>query len=355
MRVALCLVLLHLSALAHAETSVFVSLAGEKKIVVYQANATTGRLTRSSEIKVEGEPAALTTDPARRFLFASFRPEGKLAAFHIGPRGRLTALNVVDAGPDPAHLATDRTGRYLLAAYYVASKVTVHRIGDDGSLSDKPLQTVTTAEKAHAILPDRSNRFVFVPHTGTNAIFQFQFDAKTGRLAPSDPPRLDTPKNSGPRHIALHPTLEIAYIDNEQGSSVTAYTIDGQTGTLKAFQTASTLPDDFTRTNSTAELKVHPSGRFVYCSNRGHDSIACFALGPKDGRMTSLGHEPTEETPRSFDLDAAGLMLYAAGESSGKLACYRVDRQKGLLERFETLEVGKRPWWVLAVDLPPGD
>jgi 6-phosphogluconolactonase len=343
------------SSLARAgETCVYVSIAGEKKIAVYRADATRGRLTHASEVTLDGEPGALTTDPARRFLFASFRPEGKLASFRIEPRsGKLTPVSVVAAGADPAHLATDRAGRFLLAAYYVDGKVTVHAVGKDGSLADKPLQTVPTADKAHAVLPDPSNRFVFVPHTGPNAIFQFAFDPKTGRLRPNETERrLQRPANTGPRHIAFHPSRDVAYADDEQANSVTAYTLDTGAGTLKPLQTLSTLPKDFKGTNATAELKVHPSGLYLYCSNRGHDSIACFAIDPKGWRLTALGQEPTEKTPRSFDLDPAGRTLYAAGESSGKLACYRIDPATGLLTRFETLEVGKRPWWVMAVELP---
>src|SRR5207253_8974640 len=130
------------------------------------------------------------------------------------------------AGPDPAHVSTDAAGRYLLAAYYVDAKVTVHEIGKDGTLGQKPLQSIPTADKAHAIVPDPSNRFVFVPHTGPDAIFQFTFDAKNGRLSANSPAKLQAPKGTGPRHLAFHPSRPIAYVDNEQGSGVTAYAFD---------------------------------------------------------------------------------------------------------------------------------
>jgi 6-phosphogluconolactonase (cycloisomerase 2 family) len=264
-------------------------------------------------------------------------------------------VSTVAAGPDPAHLSTDGAGRYLLAAYYVDAKVTVHAVGRDGSLGEKPLQSLPTAEKAHAVVPDPSGRFAFVPHTGPDVIFQFAFDPDRGRLTPSTSAKLTTPKGTGPRHLVFHPSLNIAYVANEQGGSVTTYALDQKRGTLRPVQTVSTLAKDFKGANACAEIRAHPSGKFLYVSNRGHDSIACFALDG-EGKVSALGQEPTEKTPRSFDLDPAGQYLFAAGESSGRLAAYRVDGESGRLKRLATYPAGKRPWWVLAVDLPaPAD
>jgi 6-phosphogluconolactonase len=224
-------------------------------------------------------------------------------------------------------------------------------IGKDGKLSEKPIQSVPTADKAHAIVPDPSNRFVFVPHTGPNAIFQFTFDAKSGRLSASTPAKVMTPKNTGPRHLVFHSSKPIAYIDNEQGSGITVYALDEKMGALRALQTLSTLPNDFKGTNACAEIKLHPSGRFAYISNRGHDSIAKFSVDD-DGKLSALGKTPTEKTPRSFDMELSGKYLYAAGESSGKLAAYRIDAKTGDLTRFASYEVGKMPWWVMGVKMP---
>jgi 6-phosphogluconolactonase len=260
-------------------------------------------------------------------------------------------LNTVAAGADPAYLATDHSGRFLLTAYYQAGKVTVHAVGKEGTLSDAALQTVTTAEKAHAVVPDASNRFVFVPHTGPNAIFQFTFDPDTGKLTATTPARLETPAGTGPRHLVFHPSKAVAYADNEQGGSVTAYALDTKAGMLSPLQTISTLPQDFRAANACPEIKIHSSGKFLYASNRGHDSIAYFTLDD-DGRLRALGQTPTEKTPRSFDLDPAGSFLFAAGEGSGKVASYRIDAKTGELNRLETYEVGKAPWWVMVVELP---
>ena len=344
------LVALVVASPARADTFVYVSLAKEKTIAVYQMDPTSGKLTHVADAPCEGEPAALVTNPAKTGLFASLRPEGKLSAFRIDQAtGKLDHLNTIDAGADPGHLSTDRFGRFLLAAYYVAAKATVHAIEADGALREKPVQSIPTAEKAHCIMLDPANRYAFVPHTGPNAIFQFAFDKATGKLSPGKSPRLDTPANTGPRHIIFHSRLDVAYVDNEQGGSVTAYKFDKAAGTLAPLQTVSTLPAGFRATNACAEIKIHPNGKWLYVSNRGHDSIARFGLDDVTGRLTMLGTTPTEKTPRSFDLDFSGRFLLAAGESSGKLAVYQVDADSGDLKPAETYTVGTTPWWVLVV------
>src|SRR5262249_38874450 len=270
------------------DTVVYVSVAAEKRIAVYLMDRATGKLTHRGDAKLDGKPGALAVDLGRRSLFAALRAEGKLDSFRIDPwTGALTHVSAVPAGPDPAHLSTDGAGRSLLPAYYVEAKVTVQAIGKEGALGEKPLQSTPTADKAHAIVPDPSGRHVFVPHTGPDAIFQFAFDAKTGRLTAGSPAKLTTPKGTGPRHLVFHPSKPIAYVANEQGGSVTVYALDPKAGTLSPLQTVSTLPKEFTGTNACAEIRVHPSGKFLYVSNRGHDSIACFALDD-DGKVSAL-------------------------------------------------------------------
>jgi 6-phosphogluconolactonase len=197
MRTLTAILLVLVAGVSRADTFAYVSLAKDRKIAVYKVEPATGALTHIADAPCEGEPGALVANPAQTSLFASLRPEGKLVAFRIDPRaGTLAHVNTIEAGPDPAHLSTDKQGRFLLAAYYVAGKVTVHAIEERGSLRTPPVQSVPTAEKAHAILLDRDNRFAFVPHTGPNAIFQFAFDAKTGELTPGNPATLTTPEKT---------------------------------------------------------------------------------------------------------------------------------------------------------------
>jgi 6-phosphogluconolactonase len=342
-----------LGGAARADTFVYASVAGEKRIASYHMDAD-GKLAFRSDAKTDGEPGALATDPQKRYLFAALRSTGNLAAFRIDPKtGQLTLINVVSGGADPAHISTDAEGRFLFCAYYVAAKVTVHAIGKDGALGTAPWHSLPTADKAHAIVADPSGRFVFVPHTGPNLIYQFLYDSKTGDLRPNTAAaRVTLPPKTGPRHLVFHPNNKtIAFIDNEQGGSVTAYELNPKTGTLTAMQTVSTLPANFKGTNACAEIRIHPSGKFLYVANRGNDSIAGFDVDAA-GKLTARGQTPTEKTPRSFDLDPDGRFLFAAGESSGKLAAYRIDDKTGGLERIAAYDIGPMPWWVLVVRMP---
>lgn len=333
-----------------ADTFVYCSAAKDKSLVLLHMNSQSGALKKVAQWETPGEPGALTTSQDGSLLFAALRSTGRLASFRIDKStGRLTPVSVVEAGADPAQISVDHSGRYLLTAYYVAGKVSVHRIGTDGSLSDLPEQELTTAEKAHAIVPDPMNRFAFVPHTGPNAIFQFVWNEKTGRLTPhSQQPRLQRPEQTGPRHMAWHPAKPIAYVDNEQGSSVTAYGL-ADDGSLKPGQTVPTLPLNFRESNSTAEIKVHPSGRFLYVSNRGHDSLAIVRIDESGETLTFDSTEPTEKTPRSFDIDPSGQFLLAAGESSGRLAVSKIDPDTGHLNHVQNIEIGSMLWWVQVV------
>ena len=209
-------------SLSGAETFVYVSVAGDKRIAIYHLDALTGKLTHKADCNVaDGEPGALTVDPDKGLLLAAIRSTGKLASFRLDPAtGKLTHVNTVTVGPDPAHISTDRTGRYLLTAYYVDAKVTVHTIGTDGRLSEKPIQSIPTADKAHAIVPDPSNRFVFVPHTGPNTIFQFTFDAKHANYRPTRP-RSSRRRRTRGRAISyfIRPSRSLMVITNKAVAS----------------------------------------------------------------------------------------------------------------------------------------
>jgi 6-phosphogluconolactonase len=333
-----------------ADTFVYVSMAPEQKIQVYRLEPKDGKLTAVDALTVEGTPGALAVDPKKQFLFASLRSTNTLASFRIDPAtGKLKLLSTVALlkGENAAFVATDRSGNWLLSASYAAGKVVVHGL-KDGMIQSPAVQTVETTNTAHCIATDPNNRFVFVPHVAPNAVFQFKLDAATGKLTEAGKAAGGADK-AGPRHLAFHPTQSLAFSSDEQGSSITAYRFESATG-LKPVQTLSTLPADFKGKNTTAEVKVHPSGKFVWVSNRGHDSLAGFAIG-KDGKLSALGQTPTEKTPRSFDIDPDGRFVFGAGEGSGKLAVYQVDLDTGKLTRLHTYDVGKSLPWVLAVKL----
>jgi 6-phosphogluconolactonase len=335
-----------------ADTFVYVSMAPEQKIQVYRLNAEDGKLTAVEAVAVEGAPGSLAVDPRRRFLFASLRSTSSLASFRIDPdTGKLKHLSTaaLPKGENAAFVGTDRTGRWLLSASYNAGKVVVHGINADGTIRTPAVQTVTTAKTAHSFTTDPDNRWVFVPHVAPNAVFQFRFDAATGKLTEAGKAAGGTEK-AGPRHMAWHPTQRLAFTSDEQGSSITAYRFTAAEG-LKPVQTLSTLPSDFNENNTTAEVKAHPGGKCVWVSNRGHDTLAGFAIDAKSGKLSALGQTPTEKTPRSFDISPDGRFVFGAGEGSGKLAVFRVDLESGKLTRIHTYEVGKSLTWVLAVKL----
>jgi 6-phosphogluconolactonase len=332
-----------------ARPFVYVSIAGENKISVF-ALSKDGKLTHRLDVQLPSDPGALATSPDRRFVFSSMRSKGKLTSFRLDPKtGGLAKINVIDAAPDPAFVATDRTGKFLLTAYYVAGKAAVHLIAEDGSLDAKTARWTTTADKAHAILTDPSNRFAFVPHTGPNRIFQFRFDSTAGKLIANDPPSLSAGKGHGPRQLYFHPRRPFVYFDNEQGSSVTAYRMHAKSGTLTPIETLSTLSKGYAGSNSCARLAGTHTGKFLYAANRGDDTIAGFAIDEKTGRLTSLGTFKTERTPRGFAISPDDRFLVAAGQSSKRLAVYRI-RVDGRLEPIGTYAVGKAPWWVMIVD-----
>jgi 6-phosphogluconolactonase len=346
------LLLLGSGATVRADTFVYVSMAPEQKIQVYRLDPAKGTLTAVEAVPVKGTPGALAVDPRKRFLFASLRSTSTLASFRIDPAtGKLTPLGTAPLPEDEnaAFVGTDRTGRWLLSASYAAGKVVVHRLGDDGTIHTPAVQTVQTAKTAHAAVTDPDNRWVFVPHVAPNAVFQFRLDATTGKLTEAARAPGGT-KKAGPRHLAFHPGGKLAFVSDEQGSGITVYRFDPAAG-LKPVQTLSTLPADFKGANTTAEVKVHPGGRFVWVSNRGHDSLAGFAIDPRTGKLAALGQTPAEKTPRSFEVEPDGRFVLAAGEGSGKLAVFRVDPATGGLKRLHTYDVGRSLTWVLAVKI----
>jgi 6-phosphogluconolactonase len=328
----------------------YVALSGEDKVLLFDQDPASGELANRRETGMAGGPGPLATDPARRFLYVGLRGSATLAAYAIDAEtGGLEPLNQATLDADPCYLATDRRGRFLFAAYYGAGKVTVHALSEDGTIGEQTC-TVTTAGHAHCIQADRSNRFVFVPHTcPANTIYQFRFDGSTGMLSANDPAQVMAGTGEGPRHFLFHPTKDWVYVSNEDNSSAGAYTFDPEEGTLSAFQALSTLPESFTGKNTCAQIHIHPSGRFLYISNRGHDSIASFIIDEETGRLTATGQTPSEATPRVFGLDPAGNYLYAAGQTSGRLATYQIDPTTGSLTPLTIYDVGERPMWLMVI------
>jgi 6-phosphogluconolactonase len=347
--------------------SLYICLQDEDKIVTFDVDADTGQLIKRAETPVAGGPSVLALSPDQRVLYVGHRTQPAISSFRIDQgTGTLTLQGTVVPAHAPTFLAPDRTGRYLLSAYYQGGYAAVHPLGNDGAVGSPALDRQDTANGAHAIQTDPSNQFAFVPHIarlndnvleppkdnpGPNFIAQFRFNAQTGRLTANSPFRVEPTEWVGPRHYCFHPTLDVVYFSNEQGCSVTSYRLDRATGTLSAVQTITTLPAGYTARNTCSQIHLTPSGRFLYVGNRGHNSIAGFAVDTAAGQLTAVGHVSTEAVPGAFALDPVGRFVYAAGTATGRLASYRINDETGILSALETYVVGQRPAAVLIIPL----
>tara|TARA_B100001750_G_C15469374_1_gene578934 strand:+ start:315 stop:1319 length:1005 start_codon:yes stop_codon:yes gene_type:complete len=331
----------------------YLSISGEEKISVYEMDPDNGALTNRKDFFAGPGVMPLVVDFSQQHLYAGLRGEPSVQTYKLNrTTGEISLLGSTPFEWDTTYMALDKTGHFLLSASYGYGLVGVHAIGTDGIVKVSPVDIHETAKCAHYIQTDVSNRFAFVPHVAeSNMICQFKFDELTGKLIPNDPFKVTQPADTGPRHYCHHPTLDVLYADNEQGSSVTTYRFNPDRGTLTSLQTVSTLPTNFSGENSCAQIHIHPNGRFVYASNRGHNSIATFEIDPISGLLSTVGQFPTEETPRAFNLDPRGQFLYAAGQGTGTLAAYQLDQGTGTLLPLDVYQVGKSPSWVMILDL----
>jgi 6-phosphogluconolactonase len=294
-------------------------------------------------------PQFIAFDRDQRFLYAVHGDGTEVSAYAIERgSGRMSSLNrQPTAGNNSTHLTVDPSNRYLVIGN--GPGVAVFPINSDGSLA--PMSDMVPAKgnvgphrtqreagpHPHYVSFDPSGRYLLAPDRGLDLVHVYRLD-QAGKLAANDPPFARTRPGAGPRHLAFHPTRPIAYVCDELDSTVTAYTFDPERGTLTPLQVIPTLPVAFIGNNAPAEIQVAPSGRFVYVSNRGHDSIAIFSVDPASGMLSPLGWEPTRgHTPRFFTLDPAGAMLYAANLESHTIVAFAVEAQTGTLKATGTV------------------
>jgi 6-phosphogluconolactonase len=310
-----------------------------------------GKLELATGLAAElANPSFLAIHPNHALLYAVSEMDnvggkiGAISALRIEPKtGRLRLLNQRSSqGAGPCHLAVDRGGKFVLAANYVGGSIASLPIEEDGRLGDAVAfiqhkgSSVNRERQdgphAHCVTLDAANRFAFVADLGLDKIMVYRFDSTTGKLAANDPPSVATAAGAGPRHLTFHPGGQFAYLINELDSTMTAFRYDAQRGELAPLQTVSTLPEGFHGANTTAEVQVHPSGRFVYGSNRGHDSIVVFTIDTASGKLRYVAHESTQgKTPRHFAIDATGQYLLAANQDSGNIVVFRIDKATGKL------------------------
>ena len=322
-----------------------------KGIYVLELDLATGKLSAPELAAEATNPTFLAVHPSQRFLYAvgeigSFkgRPSGSVSAFAIAPEtGKLKPLNQQPSGGGgPCHVTVDKEGKNLLVANYGGGSVAVLPIAADGSLREPscviqhkgtgPDKSRQEGPHAHSINLDPAGRFAFAADLGLDKLLVYSFDPAKGTLTPNDPPAASVAPAAGPRHFAFHPTGRFAYVINEMAATVTAFAYDPERGALKELQTVPTMPADFTERRSTAEVVVHPSGKFLYGSNRGHDSIAIFGIDAETGKLTPAGHQSTlGKEPRNFAVDPTGAWLLAANQNSNSVVVFRIDPATGAL------------------------
>lgn len=312
----------------------------------------------AAEIK---NPSFLAIHPSGNFLYSisevsdtDGKPTGGVSAFTLDrTTGKLKLLNHQSSrGSGPCHIVVDPTGKTALVANYGSGSIAALPINADGTLgpASSAIQHAGSSVNpdrqmgphAHSINVDSRSQFVFAADLGLDKILIYRLDPARGLLTPNNPPAAAVTPGAGPRHFAFLPGEKFAFVINEMGNTITGFRYDSSAGTLSAIQEISTLPDGYRETSYTAEVVAHPSGKFVYGSNRGHDSIAIFAVDPETGKLTAKGHQPTGgKTPRNFAIDPGGTFLLAENQASDSIVVFRIDPQTGLLsDTGHKLDVG---------------
>jgi 6-phosphogluconolactonase len=356
------------SAPALPATFVYVSSAEGGDIGCYRM-LYSGELQPVARTKVAGMVMPMAVSPDRRFLYAVSRVKPySVHAYSIDPRsGALAPLSISPLADSFPYISLDRTGRFLFGASYAGNVISVNAVGADGRVDSAPLQIIPLGHNPHAIRVDESNRFVYVPALGSDAIFQFTFDAGTGRLASNTPPLCLTSARSGPRHFVTSGDNRFLYLLNEMAGTVTTFSVDAVSGHLRMVSEAFGLPPETYLVPGAprgvpaapgvaprntdgdiwcADIHMTPNGRFLYISERTSSTINGFGVDSAVGKLTHLSCTPTERQPRGFAIDPGGRFLVAAGEKSDTISVYGIDAASGALQLLERYPAGRGSNWV---------
>jgi 6-phosphogluconolactonase len=361
------------SAIARAERLVLIGTytggtTGSEGIYAFHFEDATGILTPRGLAAATPSPSFLAVSADRWFVFAvneldtyQGAPGGSVTSFAVDAgASRLTAISTQPSrGAHPCHLELDRSGRFLAVANYTGGNYAVLPVDAEGRLG--PPVSVVAGEgrgptsrqqgpHGHAVTFHRANRYLIATDLGIDRVLVYRFDERTGALSPHQPPSVSLAPGAGPRHFAFHPDGRRAFVINELDSTITSLSWDDSSGAFSVLGSVSTLPAGFTAPSTTAEIQVHPSGRFVYGSNRGHDSIAVFRVAPT-GSLELVEIEPTRgRTPRNFTIDPAGRWLLAANQESHTIAVFAIDQATGALTSAHAPVASPTPVSILFVN-----
>jgi 6-phosphogluconolactonase len=343
--------------------------SASKGIYVATFDPASGKPSAPTLVAELENPSFVAVSHDRRFLYAvsevgtadaTGKKTGFVAAYSIGAGGKLTLLDRVPSnGADPCHISVSRSGRTVAVANYTGGSTVSFLVKPDGSLGAAttqqhaghgPNKERQEAAHAHSANFAADDHLLLSCDLGADAVFMYQVDDAKGSIAPRRPPSVHVEPGSGPRHLAIHPSARYVYVINELTSTIGVFAWNPAAATLVQRQSISTLPPGTAVASTTAEVVVHPNGRFVYGSNRGHDSIAVFAVDARDGRLTAIGHTPTGgKVPRSFAIDPTGRWLLAANQLTDNINSFAIDPQRGTLTPTGATVAVARPVCVLFV------
>ena len=335
-------------------TIVYVSCAASKEIHSFRLDAESGALDPLEVMAVTGtdEPSPsnmpLAFGPGRRMLYAALRTAPfPVSAFAVDPAsGRLSYRGTAPLPAPMAYISVAGNGRLLMGASYKEGMLSVNTIGSDGSVEAPPSQVVMTPPKAHCIVPGRSREVVYATTVEGNAILIFRIDVERGELVPANMPSMPCRPESGPRHLAVHPSVDVLYCVNELAGTLAVFAIEPNTGALRELQYETLLAAGFEGNARAADVHVATNGHFVYASVRSTNTIGGFRIEPLSGLLSPVRPFEVEGSPRGFAIDPLDRFLICAGQSQNTVAVYAINSDSGALEwRYRTF-VGTNPNWV---------
>lgn len=333
-------------------TIAYVANADSRDISVLRLDAATGGLVSIQRLAVGGTVMPLAVSPDRRFLYASIRSEPfEVLSFAIDAQSGI--LTLLGRSPLPASMcwiSTDRSGRFMLGAAYGGSTIAVGPI-DAGGIAGPAQQSAATAPNAHAVRADPANRFLFASCLGGGVVLGYRFDATSGRFVANEASTWQARPGAGPRHFLFHPGGAFVYLVNELDAKIDVLAYDATHGVMARVQTVDSLPPGWPGAPWAADIRITPDARFLYTSERRSSTLAAFAVDPSDGRLTLVGHMPTEAQPRSLAVDPSGRWLLAVGQLSHRASLYAIEPTSGRLAKHGELAVGGNPNWVEFVAL----